>query len=175
MVAQYQPTNDAPAASKSGAAFASETDVDEDFDAMKQDVDRIVDAAADEARRLGEHAKAYGAAFAEGQKRGVAEAIADVAASLRETAETLTGRPNLQSILEQASDNLDSLAETVGSMSFADLYEEAEAFSRARPVLVGACALFAGFAMARFIKSSADRSGSDGHPGFQSYQSAGRN
>lgn len=174
MVAQYQPTNDAPAGSMPGASFASETGDEADFDAMKQDVDRIVDAAADEARRLGDHAKAYGAEFAEGQKRGVAEAIADVAASLRETGQTLTGRPNIQSIFVQASDNLDSLAETVGSMSFADLYEEAEAFSRARPVLVGACAAFAGFAVARFIKSSSDRSGRDGHTGFQSYQSAGR-
>lgn len=155
--------------SKSGNGTQAERP-DDDLDAVQADVDRIVDAAADEARRLGEQAKAYGSAFANRQKRGVADAIADAAANLRDTGQTFDERPNVQSILLQASEALDDIADRIRTTSFSDMYESAEDYTRSRPLLVAVCAAFAGFAVARFVKSSG---GAYHKPGFRSYREAG--
>ena len=122
----------------------------------------IADAAKEQSRSLLDAAKGQATSFADGRKDTVAQAVADIAASLRDTGGGFADRPNIQGFVGSAADGLDQLASGIRDRSFAELYGEVEDFARRQPVALGVGAVAVGFLLARFIKSSAEEL-SDAH------------
>lgn len=116
----------------------------------------IGSAALEGGRQLFESARSQATSFADGRKNDAAQSVADIASSLRDTRNTFEDRPNIQAFIGSAADGLEQLATGLRDRSFADLYADVESYARRSPVMVGAVAALAGFALARFIKSSAD-------------------
>lgn len=129
----------------------------DNLDAVKRDMEHLVDRASEEAEKLSSAAKEYGAAFAQRRKAGTADTISDIAQNLRELSDKMSDRPNLLSIMENAADSLEDVADGIRTRSFSDLYDDAEAFARARPLTVAAGAAVVGLLAARFLKSSSAR------------------
>lgn len=152
---------------KTGGSQALKDEASQNLDAVKRDVEHLVDRASEEAEKLSEAAREYGSAFANRRKVGTADTISGIAQSLRESGEKLSDRPNLHSIMENAAESLEDVAESIRTRSFSDLYSDAETFARERPLTVAAGAAVFGLLVARFLKSSGDRASSrrnwDGH------------
>ncbi len=133
-------------AAKSAAEDAGErlrSEFDEFRDEMAEEGSRLTGAAADEAYR-----------FAEGRKAAAADAIHDLAGSVRESAHAFEDRPNLQAFFDSAAEGLDGFAATVQDRTFAQLYADAEDFARKRPVAVALGAGLVGLLMTRLARSS---------------------
>ncbi len=129
----------------------------DNLDAVKRDMEHLVDRASEEAEKLSSAARKYGAAFAQQRKAGTADTISDIAQNLRELSDKMSDRPNLLSIMENAADSLEDVADGIRTRSFSDLYNDAEAFARERPLTVAAGAAVVGLLAARFLKSSSTR------------------
>lgn len=127
----------------------------ENWKGVKRDAQGIADAAAEEARKLGDTARREASTFAERRKNTVAQSVADIAGSVRETGDGFADKPNIQAFTRAAADGLDDLAEQISRKSFGELYSDAERFARRRPVAVAAGAAAVGLLAARFLKSSA--------------------
>ncbi len=122
----------------------------------------LADAAKGQTRTLLDAAKGQATSFADSRKDTVAQAVADIASSLRDSGEGFADRPNIQGFVSAAADGLDGIAGSLRDRTFGELYGEAEDFARRQPVAVGIGAVAVGFLLARFIKSSADEL-SDAH------------
>jgi hypothetical protein len=90
------------------------------------------------------------------QKSRVARVLGSVAAAARETSRQLKDeRRNVAaSVVETAANQLDRLSEQLRSKQLDELAEEARRIARERPALVLGTSLVAGFAAARFARSS---------------------
>ena len=92
--------------------------------------------------------------FADGRKTAAADALHDLAKSVRDSAEAFEDRPNLQAFFDSAAQGLDGFASSVHDRSFAQLYSDAEEFARQRPVTVAAGGAFVGLLLTRLARSS---------------------
>lgn len=110
---------------------------------MAEETSKISGAAADEAYR-----------FAEGRKTAAAEAMHDLAHSVRDSARAFEDRPNLQAFFGSAAEGLDGFAATIHDRSFAQLYADAEHVARERPISVAVGAGLVGLFIARLARSS---------------------
>lgn len=144
-------------AGKLGSSSASDLGQD-----ASEFASNLADAAKEQTRTLLDAAKGQATSFADARKDGVAQAVADIASSLRDSGEGFEDRPNIQGFVASAADGLDQIAGSLRERSFGELYGEAEDFARRQPVAVGIGAVAVGFLLARFIKSSADEL-SDAH------------
>lgn len=116
----------------------------------------IAGTAAEKGRVLLDSAKGQAVSFADQRKDSAAQSIADIASSLRDTGGGFEDRPNLKAFVGSAADGLEQLSTSLKDRSFADIYGDIESYARRQPVVFGAAAAFAGFLVARFIKSSAE-------------------
>lgn len=137
----------APSSEPAGADLAAD---------LKTVAGDLKSAAVEQGRAIYETARDQATGFADQRKNEAAQSVADIAASLRETGRSFAERPNIQAFVGSAADGLDQLAGSIRDRSFADLYTEVESYARRAPVTVGVAAALAGFALARFIKSSSD-------------------
>jgi hypothetical protein len=147
----------APAQGKADMGGAIAAAAPEVWSAIKEDVGGIAGAALEEGRHLVDAAREQAASYADLQKDGVAETVAEIAESLRETSRSLEDRANIRAFVDSAADGLDQLAETIRSRSFAEMYTDLAEIIRRRPVATLAVTAVAGFAAARFLKSSGER------------------
>ena len=113
-------------------------------------------AALEHGRHFFEAAKDQAAGYADTRKDEIAQSVADIAESLRETSRQFGDRPSVKTFMGSAADGLDQIAGGLKQRTIADLFGEAESYARRSPVVVGAVAVAAGFVLARFIKASAD-------------------
>ncbi|NNM73675.1 hypothetical protein [Enterovirga aerilata] len=128
-----------------------------DLKSIASDVaSEIASTAKEQGRGLLQAAKGTATSFADQRKDTVAQSIADLAASLRETGNTFEQQPSLKAFVGSAADGLDQLASGLQERSFAEIYGDIESMARRQPLTFGAGAAIAGFLLARFIKSSAE-------------------
>jgi hypothetical protein len=138
-------------------------------------------AAKDQASQLGDAAKDF-AASAAGQvqdtmQRAVSQqksAGADYIGSIAQAAERAAGEfddamPQAAHYIRQASEQIQSVADTVRDRDMRDLVGEVENFARRQPALFFGGALVLGFAALRFLKSSAPRQSGSGQTSYSDY------
>lgn len=96
--------------------------------------------------------------FAEEQKSAAAQQIEDVARTVDEAAATVEkALPPAAPYVRQAASTVRAASSALRDRSIDDLLEMANDFARRQPAAVAGLSLFAGLAIARFLKSSADR------------------
>jgi hypothetical protein len=120
-----------------------------------------------EARRQGEEladlAKERAAGFAEEQRALAAKQVGAVAGAVEKTAEELAGSsPDLAQYARSAATKARDLASALENRSVRDLIGTAESYARREPAIFFGAAVAAGFALARFLKSSPERRASGG-------------
>jgi hypothetical protein len=107
------------------------------------------DAAAEaqqKAWNVAEQQKAAGANKVE----GVADAVHSAARKLDQQL------PQASGLLDQAAERLDRTASALRERNMGDFAESIGKFARSQPMIFFAGAVFAGFALSRFLKSSGD-------------------
>lgn len=118
----------------------------------------LKDEAKETALRLVEEAKARVRSAVDERKQGLAEEVAAVADALRAAAHELDQRDHLLArYVGEAAAGLERAAEQVRQQDFAALLQETEAFARRHPGLFFGGVFALGFALTRFVKSSAER------------------
>jgi ABC-type transporter Mla subunit MlaD len=171
---QQRSNQQASTSSTGGAA------VPQSWDGIKDDVSEIAGAAVDQGREFLSSAREQATGYMDQRKDAVAQSIADFGQSLREACAQFDDRPNIKTMVDNAAQGIDQLADSIRGRSFNELFDEAEYLIRRRPGAVAAATMMAGFLVARFIKSSAEsireveqqrrRSASKRSPGGQGQQ-----
>lgn len=135
---------------------AGTRDFNSTWSAVRRDVDRLVDAAAAQGKELTLSAQQGAGQYVEGRKNALAYAVDDLGRSLRETSASLADQPNLRAYVDAAADGLDGLSAQIRAQSLGDLYDDASAFARQRPIglLIGATAF--GLLLSRFLKAGTE-------------------
>jgi hypothetical protein len=128
----------------------------EPWDAIKDDVSEIAGAAVDQGRQFLHSARDQATGYMDQRKDAVAQSIADFGQSLRDACAQFDDRPNIKTVVDNAADGIDQLAESIRARSFNELFDEAEHLIRRRPGTVAIATMVAGFLVARFIKASAE-------------------
>jgi hypothetical protein len=93
------------------------------------------------------------------QKNAAASRMEGIAHALRSASDDLQGRgqPMIAEYSRHVAEGLESMADSLGRRDVHDLVGSVEDFARARPVAFLGGAMVAGFALARFMKSSSGR------------------
>jgi hypothetical protein len=129
---------------------------DADWDALKNDVGEIAGAAVERGRHFMDVAREQATDYVDHRKDAVADSVADLATSLRESTRSFEDRPNIRAFVDSAAAGLDQLAGSIRERSFADIFNEVEDVVRRRPAVVAAVTVAVGFLTARLIKASAE-------------------
>ena len=153
MASGYENTDKRLGTAAQGSASPEGT---KEWGTVKEDVGQMAEAAAERGRHFLDSAREQATSYVDGRKDAVAQSIQDLAHSLRESCRAFEERPNIRAFVDSAAEGLDQLADNVRARSFADIFNEAEALFRRRPMAMVAVTTLTGLLMARFIKSSAD-------------------
>lgn len=115
--------------------------------------------AKERAGRLLDEAKDRARSAIDQQKEGLAQDVGDFAHALRASASDLQehNKGYVARYVEQAASGVEQIADTLHRQDLGDLVRQTEDFARRQPGLFIGGAVAAGFALARFLKSSADR------------------
>ena len=109
----------------------------------------VIDPLKDQAREA-----------AEEQKQAGAEQIGSVARAVHGAAGELEHElPHAAGYVHEAADRLDRAASALRERSVDDLFRSLSDFARSQPATFFGSAVFAGFALSRFLKSSAGKQG----------------
>ena len=124
--------------------------------------ERVKDRAADLKRQAKDAVHDMGVrarSAADEQKNVAAERVGGVARALRVASDDLhdQGQSLVAGYSRHVAEGLESMAQSLSRRSLGDLVEGVEDFARERPVAFMGGAMVAGFALARFMKSSAGR------------------
>jgi hypothetical protein len=145
---------------QSGASSGASTSSDRpeaEWDSMKDDVSEMMGAAAGRGRDFLHSARGQATDYVGRRKEDMAQSVADVATSLRDTGATFEDRPHIKAFVDSAADGLEQFADSIRDRSFGELYDDVEVIMRRRPATVAAASLAAGFLFARFLKASAEQ------------------
>jgi hypothetical protein len=115
--------------------------------------ERIEDAA----RVVTEQARETARSLFEGRRRAAAAKLVGISAGLRESARTLERREDGRAVaplVQRAADALDRMGATLEREDARSLFSQAEDFARRNPAAFFAGVAAAGFAVARFLRSS---------------------
>jgi vacuolar-type H+-ATPase subunit E/Vma4 len=120
---------------------------------------RAAEDLADRARDAAEGVKERARTAASEQKNQAAERLSGFAEALRTASSDLDqrGQSVASGFVRQAADGLDHVSGAVRSRDLDDLVATVESFARRQPVVFLGSAVLAGFGLARFVKSSAER------------------
>lgn len=146
------------------------TEIEKDAAAAGDEAKRAMETGKQKAGELGQQAKKAASdaardakqqarSFVEGQKDEAANRVGGMAEALRSAAGSLDDQDQamVADYARQAASGFDRMSEAISHRNLDDLVETVEDFARRQPVaFIGAAAL-AGFVMARFAKSSAER------------------
>lgn len=116
---------------------------------MRGTAGEVIEPLKEKAREAAERQKDAGAE----QIGGVARAVHGAASELEKEL------PHAASYIHDAADRLDRTAAALREHSVEDLVESLRRFARNQPGTFFGSAVFAGFALSRFLKSSASRQG----------------
>lgn len=122
-----------------------------------------VEWAAEKARQAGESGKAAGA----DQIEGVARAVRGVADQFEEQL------PSAASYVRDAAEGIERASSTLRDSSIEDICRMTSDFARRQPVAFFGAAVLAGFALSRFLKSSAEGASADYSGSGEAYGAEG--
>ena len=113
----------------------------------------------DRAGRLLDEAKDRARSAMDERKEGLAQDVGDFAHALRASASDLEehNKAYVAHYVQQAASSVEQIADTLQRQDLTDLMRRTEDFARRQPGLFIGGAVAAGFALARFLKSSAER------------------
>lgn len=124
-----------------------------DRNAAAEETQKKATAAAEEVR-------SQARAFVEQQKATGAEQIGDVADAMKSAANDLQGKmPLAADYVEDVAERLDAVASTLRERSVDEMVGKVRDFARKQPAMFFAGAVATGFALSRFLKSSASNQG----------------
>jgi hypothetical protein len=130
---------------------------------LKQTAQSAQRAAKEQASEFATHVGHELNHSAEEQKVRGAEAIQGFARAINSAAGELEGQsPMVARYVRDAAQQVETLSGNLRSKSVTDLMQEASNLARSQPMLFIAGAVASGFALSRFLKSSASRSGDTG-------------
>jgi hypothetical protein len=96
--------------------------------------------------------------FAEEQKELAAERVAGVAQAIHDAAHNLGDRmPQASGLVQDAAAKLEDAASALRARNVDELTQSVSKFVRNQPLVFFGGAVFAGFALSRFLKSSAEK------------------
>lgn len=137
-------------------------------EAIKDQASEFVDAAKDVASQASDKLKQT----FDGQKTAGAEYVGSLAETMRRAAgEFDNDLPFAGTYIRKAADHVEGVAETIKTGNLNDLVRGAQSFARRQPTAFLGIAVLAGFGVVRFLKSSANDSGSGSSSA--SYQGGG--
>lgn len=112
-----------------------------------------------QAERAAEDARDRARSMAEDQKNAAASRMSGIAEALRGVSDDLEGRgqPVVAEYSRYVARGLENMADSLGRRDLDDIVGSVEDFARSRPVAFLGGAVVAGFALARFVKSSSAR------------------
>lgn len=121
-------------------------------DAVRQRAQRTVERVTADARHQATETVTV-------QKRAAADYISGLASALRDTAEQLQeqGQDGLARYTDYCADDVDRMAAWLRDSDTDTLIRQAQAFARRRPAVFLGGTVAAGFLLARFLKSSGQR------------------
>jgi gas vesicle protein len=156
MVSPGTDASDRPTGKGAGSATATaKTEAEHLTERVKDKGTDLKRQAADVAHDAGQRARSA----ADQQKNAAAGQIEDVAHAVRTAAADLRdrGQPMVAEYSRHLAEGLESMAQSLSGRDVDDLVEGVEEFARERPAVFLGGAVVAGFALARFMKSSAAR------------------
>jgi hypothetical protein len=115
---------------------------------LKRQAEEVAHGMRDRARSIADQQKHAAA----GRVEGIAHALRRASDDLREQ-----GQPMIAEYSRYAAEGLESMAQSLDRRDMDDFVEGIESFARQRPVAFLGGAMVAGFALARFMKSSSAR------------------
>jgi hypothetical protein len=115
---------------------------------LKRQAEEVAHGMRDRARSIADQQKHAAA----GRVEGIAHALRRASDDLREQ-----GQPMIAEYSRYAAEGLESMAQSLDRRDVDDFVEGVESFARQRPVAFLGGAMVAGFALARFMKSSSAR------------------
>jgi hypothetical protein len=113
-------------------------------------------AAVERGRHFLDSARQQATSYVDDRKNEAAEAVVDLANTLRDSAGSFGERPNIRALVDTAANGLDQLAGTIRERSFGDILGTIESAVRRRPAVAAAATMAAGFLVSRFIKASSE-------------------
>jgi hypothetical protein len=124
-----------------------------------------------EGGKVAEAAQERAIGFAEEQKQAGAEQAEGLARAVHRAADELQGAsPQIARYVHEAAASMDGLARALRDRSPGELMGRAEDLARRQPMAFFGAAVLAGFALARFAKSSAEHSHQASHRAGMGYQ-----
>jgi hypothetical protein len=136
-----------------------------DATAQPRGLAAVVDEAKHQGEDIAQIAKERAAGFADQQKAAAARQVGDVAGAVEKTAEGLEETaPDIARYARIAATKARDVASALETRSVRDLVGTAEAYARREPAIFFGASIAAGFALARFLKSSPERPSADAAP-----------
>jgi uncharacterized phage infection (PIP) family protein YhgE len=125
-------------------------------DRIADDIPSLTDKAKSDFAQAAETAKAEARRIASQQKAAGADRLGEVAGAVHGAARSLeAGMPQMASYVHDAAVRLEDAAKTLRQRNVDDLMSEIGRFARSQPALFFGGAMLAGFALTRFLRSSA--------------------
>lgn len=146
-----------------------------DLDKAKETARGTLDQASAEASKLGHDLKAQGdelmssargraEEFAHEQKAFGADQVHGIASAANKAADELEQTsPQLARYVRDAASAADDFSESMRTRKIGDILQDVTDYARREPVVFFGITVAAGFALSRFLKSTADRSSFDSH------------
>jgi hypothetical protein len=128
-------------------------------DAIKDQASEFVDAAKETASQAADNLKQT----VDDQKTAGAEYVGSLADTMRRAAREFDrDLPIAGTYIRKAASQVESVADSIKTGNFNDLVQGAQSFARRQPTAFLGLAVLAGFGVVRFLKSSANDTGSSG-------------
>ncbi len=139
------------------AAAQADAQASEAASRVRDEAAGLAAEVKDEASGVAGAVQERAAGFAEEQKRAGAEQAEGLARAVHRAADELEGSsPQLAHYVREAADSTGQLAQALQNKSMGELVHNVEDFARRQPVAFFGATVLAGFALARFVKSSAE-------------------
>ena len=127
---------------------------------MEEQISSVAENAQEQASELVQPLKDKAERIAEQQKEAGAEQVGGVARAVRGAAGELERElPQAARYIHDAADRLDRASSALRERSVDDLFHSLSDFARKQPATFFGSAVFAGFVLSRFLKSTAPKQG----------------
>lgn len=143
-----------PASAVNDPGIDSGTSPAGEWKALRGDVEGIADVAVERGRGFVSAARAQATDYVDRRKLDAAQSVNDLAQGLRDSSKSFDDKPNIKAFFDSAAEGLEQLGSSIEKRSFAEFYDDAEAFARRAPVAVAVATFVTGFVVSRFVKSS---------------------
>lgn len=138
-------------------------------DALKGQASQLVDSAKDMASNMASQTTDKLRQTVEGQKNVGADYVGNLADTLRRAAREFDNDlPMAGSYMRKTASQVENVSDSIRNGNLEDLMQEVQSFARRQPTAFLGMSVLAGFAVVRFLKSSAEGAADGGSSDFAS-------